>query len=135
MHLLSILYSIYIILYSLHYYVILFCCLLSLLDICGLTVVSTFARATYIAGPRIVRRNARPLASVLPRFQYWSKARRKSLAKPLFLACNVMYLMLQDCSRMHPVYFPQKGRGEARAQPPRVPSQNFSLFHKPPCCF
>ena len=135
MHLLSIIYSIYIILCSLYYYFILFCFLLSLLDICGLTVVSTFTRATLYTRPRVVRRNTSPLASALQRVQYWSKARRKSLVKPLFSTCNVMYLMLQDCSRMHPVYFPPKGRGEARAQPPRVPSQNFSLFHKPPCCF
>ena len=131
MHLLSILYSIYIILYSLHYYVILFCCLLSLLDICGLTVVSTFTRATLYTRPRVVRRNTRPLASALQRVQYWSKARRKSLEKPLFSTCNVMYLMLQVLSRNRPLFCPEKGMGEARAQPPRVPSQNFSLFHKP----
>lgn len=131
MQLLFILYSIYIILYSLYYYVILFCCLLSLLDICGLTVVSTFPRATLYTGPRIISPARLPPVCVLQRVQYWSKARRKSLVKPLFLACNVMCIMLRAWSRAHPVYFPQKGMGEARAQPPRVPSQNFSLFHKP----
>lgn len=126
MHLLSILYSIYIILCSLYYYFILFCFLLSLLDICGLTVVSTFTRATLYTRPRVVRRNTRPLASALQRVQYWSKARRKSLEKPLFSTCNVMYLMLHS-GRARPAYtFSKNGAGGGgQADPPRVPSKKF----------
>ena len=92
---------------------------------------STFTRATLYTGPRNVSGPARPLASVLQRVQYWSKARRKSLVKPLFSTCNVMYLMLQVWSRNRPLFCPEKGMGEARAHTPRVPSKKFYNFIVP----
>ena len=128
MHLLSILYSIYIILYSLHYYVILFCCLLSLLDICGLTVVSTFPRATLYTGPRIISPARLPLVCVWQRVQYWSKARRKSPVKPLFCACNVMYLMLHQSNSRSAYNFSKKGEGEVRPILQEYPRKNFDIF-------
>lgn len=132
MHLLSILYSIYIILYSFRYYVILFCCLLLLLDICGLTVVSTFARATCYIRPHT--RDGGSTAFYLrcaARLDIEQGPPEKPCKAPVFdLQCNVSYVASLEPGNRFLLSRKRQGGGQGRS--PKSTLAKILLFHATP---
>lgn len=89
---------------------------------------STFARATLYTGPRVVRRNTKPLASVLRRVQRPDTEQgppEKPCKAPVFgLQCNVSYVAA--CKVQPPFFFGKTdGGGEGAPGAQEYPRKNF----------